>query len=133
MTVEIVGPPSLGSIHLAPGNARWRSIRVSRVEEVFEAVVNTARRMVADPWGVFRGTAGKCCRCRRRLTDIISRTRGIGPECIQRFAHFGALRHQDDQAQARIHSTYSIEPVPCDLDVIGVDVGAAIGSFPTKE
>jgi len=88
LTVEIVGPPSIGSIHLAPGNARWRSIRVSRVEEVFEAVMDIARRMVANPWEVFGGSAGKCCRCRRPLTDIISRTRGIGPECIQRFVYF---------------------------------------------
>jgi hypothetical protein len=103
MTVEIVGPPNIGSIHLAPGHARWRSIRVSSVEEVFEAVVDTARRMVADPWRVFMGSAGKCCRCRRRLSDIISRTRGIGPECIQRFVYFGAtLRHQGADVQTAI-------------------------------
>ena len=41
-----------------------------------------------DPMGVFSRQADRCCRCSKPLTDVVSRTRGIGPECIRLFRCF---------------------------------------------
>ena len=53
-------------------------------------VVDTAHRLLMDPKTVFSqaGQSGRCVCCRRVLTDAVSRTRGIGPECIRWFGSF---------------------------------------------
>jgi Family of unknown function (DUF6011) len=36
---------------------------------------------------VFARSHDHCCCCGKHLTDTLSRSRGIGPECIQRIDH----------------------------------------------
>ncbi len=39
--------------------------------------------------------SGRCVCCRRALTDVISRTRGIGPECVKWYGDLlGSTNHQ---------------------------------------
>jgi len=56
-----------------------------------ERMVGTIRGFLADPAAVFARSADNCCICGRRLTDDTSRTRGIGPECIQTIRFFPVL------------------------------------------
>jgi hypothetical protein len=44
-----------------------------------------ARDLLADPLSLFSEQKETCCCCGKRLTDPVSRIRGIGPECIRFF------------------------------------------------
>lgn len=50
-------------------------------------VGRTFHRLIADPMATFAAQSDNCCCCGKALTDITSRLRGIGPECIRYFAH----------------------------------------------
>lgn len=52
-----------------------------------ELVAATLHKLVSDPMAAFAEHRDNCCCCRRALTDITSRLRGIGPECIRYFSH----------------------------------------------
>jgi hypothetical protein len=43
------------------------------------AILDTAHDLLMDPAEVFSRQADKCCCCGKALTDVVSRTRGIGP------------------------------------------------------
>jgi hypothetical protein len=47
-------------------------------------VVSTIRDFMEDSKAVLARSHGWCCVCGRKLTDGLSRSRGIGPECIKR-------------------------------------------------
>jgi hypothetical protein len=49
-----------------------------------------------DPADVFGRQADKCCCCGRALTDVVSRTRGIGPECVRMFGSFAEFAERPD-------------------------------------
>lgn len=77
------------------GSVLWdmdKNIRHLRI------IVDTAHRLLMDPATVFSeaGQIGRCICCRRVLTDATSRTRGIGPECIQWFGAFLDARPSDN-------------------------------------
>jgi hypothetical protein len=48
-----------------------------------EAFVEMVNYFVLFPWQVFAKSKDRCCVCRKSLTDEVSRSRGIGPECIK--------------------------------------------------
>jgi hypothetical protein len=54
-------------------------------EEALELMAETMADFIEDPEGVFARSSDRCCLCGRRLTDEVSRGRGIGPECIQKY------------------------------------------------
>jgi hypothetical protein len=47
----------------------------------------TFHRLIADPMAMFAAQSDNCSCCGKALSDITSRLRGIGPECIKYFAH----------------------------------------------
>lgn len=52
-----------------------------------EALTAVLEGILADPEGaglLYATELGRCCRCRRTLTDETSRERGIGPECFKK-------------------------------------------------
>jgi hypothetical protein len=55
----------------------------SRYFEAVENFAQTAKDFVLFPWQVFSRSKDRCCICHKRLTDEISRGRGIGPECLR--------------------------------------------------
>jgi hypothetical protein len=44
--------------------------------------IGTVREFLDNPGAVFARSHDACCICGRTLTDELSRSRGIGPECI---------------------------------------------------
>lgn len=52
-----------------------------------KCVGRTFHRLIADPMATFAAQSDRCCCCGKALTDITSRLRGIGPECVKYFAH----------------------------------------------
>lgn len=48
--------------------------------------VNTVKGFILFPWQIFERSKDHCCCCRKPLTDETSRSRGIGPECLQNAA-----------------------------------------------
>lgn len=90
ITLELLDPRKSLSLRLAegktsPGYVKWdmdtnrRNLRL---------VAETAHALLTDPMMLFSRQADHCCRCGRSLSDLVSRTRGIGPECITQFAYF---------------------------------------------
>jgi hypothetical protein len=61
--------------------------RVHRLGRNLHALADQALQTIADyladPATVFARSHGHCCICGRSLTDELSRSRGIGPECIK--------------------------------------------------
>jgi hypothetical protein len=53
-------------------------------EEDARRVVGTIREFLDDSRTVLARGYDHCCICGRGLTDELSRSRGIGPECIQK-------------------------------------------------
>jgi len=45
--------------------------------------INTVSDFILFPWQVFGRSKNKCCCCGKGLTDDISRSRGVGPECLR--------------------------------------------------
>jgi hypothetical protein len=44
--------------------------------------------LLGDPTRLFSEQSERCCCCHKALSDPVSRTRGIGPECIRYFQTF---------------------------------------------
>jgi hypothetical protein len=55
--------------------------------ENIKFVAHTLHLLLADPMPRFAAQCGKCCCCGKSLTDITSRLRVIGPECIKYFSN----------------------------------------------
>ena len=64
------GPPDVGRIY------------PSALRDAHK-VVGTIRDFLADRRAVLARNCDQCCICGRKLTDELSRSRGIGPECVQ--------------------------------------------------
>jgi hypothetical protein len=67
------------------------SVNVDRVN----TIVAVLHRLIDDPMRMFAdSTTERCGCCGRHLTDMVSKLRGIGPECWKYFAHLPALAAQ---------------------------------------
>jgi hypothetical protein len=64
-------PPTVGAIYKSAAEDARR-------------IVDTIREFLDDSRAVLARGCDHCCICGRGLTDELSRSRGIGPECIQR-------------------------------------------------
>lgn len=56
-----------------------------------KTVCATFRKLLDDPAAAFAEQSDHCCCCGKALTDVTSRLRGIGPECIKYFADCAAV------------------------------------------
>lgn len=45
--------------------------------------VNVVGEFILFPWQIFSRSKDRCCCCGKLLTDNISRSRGVGPECLR--------------------------------------------------
>lgn len=45
--------------------------------------ISTVSDFILFPWQIFSRSKDRCCCCGKWLTDDISRSRGIGPECLR--------------------------------------------------
>lgn len=54
-------------------------------DAAFRALEAKAHDLLADPMRLFSEQKDHCCCCGKALTDPVSRTRGIGPECARFF------------------------------------------------
>jgi hypothetical protein len=62
-----------------------------------------AHDLLMDPMRLFSEQSDHCCCCGKVLTDVVSRTRGIGPECIR---HFGVWTLKPPSAVDRYRAEY---------------------------
>jgi len=68
------------------GGFSYRGDRPVLLDDI-KCVGRTFHRLIADPMATFAAQSDNCSCCGKALTDITSRLRGIGPECIKYFAH----------------------------------------------
>jgi hypothetical protein len=106
--LELLGPNKLMTLTLREGKppkAGWTpydpDVRATRLR----TILDTAHDLLMDPADVFSRQADKCCCCGKALTDVVSRTRGIGPECIRMFGSFTEFAEQPD-AVAKYRQQY---------------------------
>ena len=97
--LELLGPNKLMTLTLREGEpprAGWTpynpDVRATRLR----TILDTAHDLLMDPADVFSRQADKCCCCGKALTDVVSRTRGIGPECIRMFGSFTEFAERPD-------------------------------------
>jgi hypothetical protein len=76
-------PKKLNFADDGPRAFRLGSIYKSAPDDV-RRVVETIREFMDDARAVLARGCDHCCICGRGLTDELSRSRGIGPECIQK-------------------------------------------------
>jgi hypothetical protein len=93
ITLEIAHPSRSGAVFeavLSPGAVRGTRARFSHDDNLsnLQAVLDVARDFVTDPLAVIGRQAARCCCCHKILTDIVSRTRGYGPECFGKVSWF---------------------------------------------
>ncbi len=91
MTLELLGPGKLLTVTLTEGKLpRSGSVFVDMGKNVvnLNTILSTAHDLLMKPMMVFGRQADRCCCCSKVLTDVVSRTRGIGPECIRLFRCF---------------------------------------------
>jgi Family of unknown function (DUF6011) len=68
---------------LGPMQSKWTSWNHVHGQDALDNCVEMVRYFVLRPQDVFRRASDHCCCCGRQLRDQLSRTRGIGPECLQ--------------------------------------------------
>jgi hypothetical protein len=81
----------------------WR-YSVANAEDIARAV-GTIQDFLTDHLAVLARSHDNCCVCGRALTDELSRSRGIGPECIQKIGCIGILPRDWNQLVARESSS----------------------------
>jgi len=74
----------------------------------FAELVDT---FVRSPEKVFEASKDHCCFCGRKLTDQLSRCRGIGPECLERIT-----------LCFRIFTNYGLKPPPAEIADLVADL-----------
>jgi Family of unknown function (DUF6011) len=78
------------SVKISASGPRWNrwgcGEGLARSDAALERMVDVMRDFLIDPDAVFARSAGRCCLCQRLLKDEVSRGRGIGPECVQKYA-----------------------------------------------
>ncbi len=90
-TLELLGPGHLFTIMLKEGQPAKRTGWIYDLDSAWDnlrLVFRTAHDLLTDPMHLFSKQADKCCCCNKALTEVESRCRGIGPECIRKFATF---------------------------------------------
>jgi hypothetical protein len=70
------------TLRCTPQHREVGRMRTSAVKNV-RTVITTIEAFLRDPIGMLARSHDHCCCCGRRLTDELSRARGIGPECIK--------------------------------------------------
>ena len=73
------------AVELGERNPRWTLWSHQHGEMALETMTGTMAEFVEDPAVVLARSSNRCCLCGRRLTDEVSRGRGVGPECIQKY------------------------------------------------
>ncbi|HEX4144540.1 MAG TPA: DUF6011 domain-containing protein [Pirellulales bacterium] len=68
---------------LGPTHSKWTLWNHVHGQDALDNFIEMVRYFVLRPQDVFRRASDHCCCCGRRLQDQLSRTRGIGPECLQ--------------------------------------------------
>jgi hypothetical protein len=75
------------------GTGDERPVFLGTIRRTAEADVrralNVMREFLDDHRAVFARSHDHCCCCGRALTDELSRSRGIGPECIKKIPYVG--------------------------------------------
>lgn len=93
VTCEVIGPPKLLSVRLEPLTVTPTGVVYPHShDESFRTLLETIHYFMVDPASVFRDCADSCGICHKTLTDNVSQTRGIGPECIQRCHYFATTK-----------------------------------------
>ncbi len=91
VTLELLGPGKLLTVTLTEGKPpRSGNVFTEMRQNVvnLDTILSTAHDLLMDPMEVFSRQADRCCCCSKPLTDVVSRTRGIGPECVRKFGCF---------------------------------------------
>jgi hypothetical protein len=93
ITLELVGPGKLLALTLDGTEVkRGRAYYDMDINRKFvKAITDAARSLLLDPMATFSTQSEYCCKCGKPLTDLTSRTRGIGPECIRYFRWFAEV------------------------------------------
>jgi hypothetical protein len=89
--VEVLKRGVVLSVRLTEGRPpRARTVTRDDVDRrrALDALRDKTHDLLVDPWALFSEQADNCSCCGRAITDIVSKTRGIGPECIRLFAAF---------------------------------------------
>jgi hypothetical protein len=62
---------------------RFYRLSALNTQESTARLLATLEEFAANPAAVMARSKDRCCVCRHALTDAVSRTRGIGPECLR--------------------------------------------------
>lgn len=92
ITLELLDPRKWLSLRLDGQGVKALRVRwdVDANRRGLRLIADAAHAVLTDPMTAFSRQADHCCLCGRGLSDVVSRTRGIGPECIREFAFFEA-------------------------------------------
>jgi hypothetical protein len=74
--------------------------------------IKIIREFVDDHRVVFARSHDHCCICGKGLTDELSRSRGIGPECIKKIPHFVFLATDGNQLVKPEDEARFAPPIP---------------------
>ncbi len=72
-------------LRIADDEIKHAGYRFSTVLPALGRLADTLREWVDDPSSMLVGSSDRCLFCCKTLTDDVSRTRGIGPECQKRY------------------------------------------------
>lgn len=102
--LELLAPGKLLSLRLEPGNIYLCGnvfLDMNTNKAHLQDILKAAHHLLTAPWETFSSQADRCCCCHKGLSDIVSRTRGIGPECIRWFKWFdmppASLKHYQEK------------------------------------
>ncbi len=79
--VKLSTVESVLGFNLTPGRIKRHKIYFIHAVDGVKRMIDTINQFVVCPEEVFARSSDHCCICGRALSDDVSRTRGIGPEC----------------------------------------------------
>lgn len=96
----------------------WLDMSVNEANLI--AMLRGCHHLLNDPWETFSGQADRCCCCRKRLTDIVSRTPALNalndlPGLRARLMRLWNIEKHIDRVMNRgfLHKTFGFEPLLC--------------------
>jgi hypothetical protein len=100
--IELLGPRKLMTLRIREDQGICAGLTPYDPDERarrLRLVVDTIHAFLMTPEQVFARQADHCCCCGKILTDIVSKTRGIGPECLRYFCSFTDWAQKPDSVE----------------------------------
>jgi hypothetical protein len=71
------------ALSISASGVKWTHCVFATLDKSLPRLLSAIDALLKDPAGLFVASPGRCCICRKKLSDGASLARGVGPECLR--------------------------------------------------